>query len=121
MVAGELQNVPDRTDEIHHSDSRARAQRRKGRSGGLGLRLRGLPHDVVHNDVLAFFAVHDVADRIADGRDCVHLFFDKNNRPVQATVNMRSLRDARVAQRVLNFERFYGEEIEVTFEPTDIR
>ena len=52
---------------------------RLGRSGGLGLRLRGLPHDVVHNDVLVFFAVHDVADRIADGRDCVHLFFDKNN------------------------------------------
>ena len=37
------------------------------------LRLRGLPFSVTVQDVLAFFAQHDVADRIADGPHIVQL------------------------------------------------
>eukprot|EP00442_Polarella_glacialis_P017064 CAMPEP_0115078200 /NCGR_PEP_ID=MMETSP0227-20121206/17425_1 /TAXON_ID=89957 /ORGANISM="Polarella glacialis, Strain CCMP 1383" /LENGTH=854 /DNA_ID=CAMNT_0002465575 /DNA_START=75 /DNA_END=2639 /DNA_ORIENTATION=+ len=73
------------------------------RTGGLpALRLRGLPFSVTVQDVLAFFAQHDVADLIHDGKDAAQLLPKANGRPSgQAVVQMRSRGDAEAAQRAL--------------------
>lgn len=78
------------------------------------LRLRGLPFSVTVQDVLAFFAQHDVADRIADGLHAAHLLPKANGRPSgQAVVTMRSLYDAQVAKDALNNQWIGGRYIEV--------
>jgi len=62
------------------------------------LRLRGLPFSVTVQDVLAFFAQHDVADRIVDGPGAAQLLPKGNGRPSgQAVVQMRSRADAEFA------------------------
>eukprot|EP00930_Biecheleria_cincta_P011100 TRINITY_DN11360_c0_g1_i1.p1 TRINITY_DN11360_c0_g1~~TRINITY_DN11360_c0_g1_i1.p1 ORF type:complete len:781 (-),score=117.75 TRINITY_DN11360_c0_g1_i1:222-2477(-) len=71
-------------------------------SGVAALRLRGLPFSVTVQDVLAFFAQHDVADRIADGPQAAQLLPKANGRPSgQAVVQMRSRREAEEAQVAL--------------------
>lgn len=78
------------------------------------LRLRGLPFSVTVQDVLAFFAQHDVADRIADGPQAAQLLPKANGRPSgQAVVQMRSRFDAEVAQRALYNQWIGGRYIEV--------
>mmetsp|Transcript_21429 Transcript_21429/g.61710 ORF Transcript_21429/g.61710 Transcript_21429/m.61710 type:complete len:825 (-) Transcript_21429:131-2605(-) len=78
------------------------------------LRLRGLPFSVTVQDVLAFFAQHDVADRIADGPQAAQLLPKANGRPSgQAVVQMRSRADAVAAQRALFHQYIGGRYIEV--------
>lgn len=78
------------------------------------LRLRGLPFSVTVQDVLAFFAQHDVADRIADGPQAAQLLPKANGRPSgQAVVQMRSRQDAEMAQRALYKQWIGGRYIEV--------
>jgi len=78
------------------------------------LRLRGLPFSVTVQDVLAFFAQHDVADRIADGPQAAQLLAKANGRPSgQAVVQMRSRLDAEIAQRALSKQWIGGRYIEV--------
>jgi len=87
--------------------------------GGLdanapALRLRGLPFTVSVQDVLAFFAQHDVADKIADQPNAAQLLQKANGRPSgQAVVQMRSRQDAEVAQQALCNQWVGGRYIEV--------
>lgn len=78
------------------------------------LRLRGLPFNVTLQDVLAFFAQHEVADRIADGPQAAQLLPKANGRPSgQAVVQMRSRYDAEVACSALYHQFIGGRYIEV--------
>ncbi|CAE7233825.1 Esrp2 [Symbiodinium sp. CCMP2592] len=99
-------------------------ENRDDKSGIAALRLRGLPFSVTVQDVLAFFAQHDVADLIHDEPGSALLLPKANGRPSgQAVVQMRSRKDAETAQKALNhkwvgnryIEVFvYGEESEDT-------
>jgi len=81
---------------------------------GAALRLRGLPFSVTVQDVLAFFAQHDVADKIADGANAAELLPKANGRPSgQAVVLMRTLQDAKQAQQALSKQWIGGRYIEV--------
>eukprot|EP00811_Abedinium_folium_P012823 NODE_2190_length_2270_cov_3.076062.p1 GENE.NODE_2190_length_2270_cov_3.076062~~NODE_2190_length_2270_cov_3.076062.p1 ORF type:complete len:360 (-),score=111.99 NODE_2190_length_2270_cov_3.076062:819-1898(-) len=83
-------------------------------TGVAVLRLRGLPFSVTVQDVLAFFATHDVADRIAENPQAAQLLPKANGRPSgQAVVQMRSRHDAEVAQRALCNQWVGGRYIEV--------
>lgn len=78
------------------------------------LRLRGLPFSVTVQDVLAFFAQHDVADRIADGANAAQLLPKANGRPSgQAVVQMRNRQDAEIARQALTNKYIGGRYIEV--------
>lgn len=71
-------------------------------SGVAAIRLRGLPFSVTVQDVLAFFAQHDVADKISDGPQAAQLLPKANGRPSgQAVVQMRSRKEAEEAQAAL--------------------
>mmetsp|Transcript_40875 Transcript_40875/g.94897 ORF Transcript_40875/g.94897 Transcript_40875/m.94897 type:complete len:642 (-) Transcript_40875:34-1959(-) len=84
------------------------------KTGVAALRLRGLPFSVTVQDVLAFFAQHDVADLIHDGPGSAHLLPKANGRPSgQAVVQMRSRRDAEIAQKALNHQWVGSRYIEV--------
>ena len=84
------------------------------KSGVAALRLRGLPFSVTVQDVLAFFAQHDVADLIHDGPGSAHLLPKANGRPSgQAVVQMRSRKDAETAQKALNHQWVGSRYIEV--------
>lgn len=83
-------------------------------SGVAAIRLRGLPFTSTEQDVLAFFAQHDVVDRISDGPKAVNLLTRSNGRSSgQAVVNMRDRTDAELAQRVLNGQWMGNRYIEV--------
>lgn len=78
------------------------------------LRLRGLPFSVSVQDVLAFFAQHDVADLISDGPQAAQLLTKANGRPSgQAVVQMKSRPDAETAQHALHHQYVAGRYIEV--------
>merc|ERR1740121_2102391 len=78
------------------------------------LRLRGLPFSMTVQDVLAFFAQHDVADRIADEPQAAQLLPKGNGRPSgQAVVLMRSRFDADFACARLSSQWIGGRYIEV--------
>lgn len=78
------------------------------------LRLRGLPFSMSVQDVFAFFAQYDVADRIVDGNNAAQLLPKANGRPSgQAVVQMRSRFDAEVAQQALHNQWIGGRYIEV--------
>ncbi|CAK8988364.1 unnamed protein product [Durusdinium trenchii] len=84
------------------------------KSSVAALRLRGLPFSVTVQDVLTFFAQHNVADTIHDGPNSAKLLPKANGRPSgQAVVQMRSRRDAEVAQKALNHKYVGGRYIEV--------
>jgi len=58
------------------------------------VRVRGLPFSATEGDVLAFFAVHDVVDHIADVRSAVKLLKKPNGRPSgQAVVELHEPSD----------------------------
>lgn len=83
-------------------------------SGVAAIRLRGLPFTSNEQDVLAFFAQHDVVDRISDGPKAVNLLTRSNGRSSgQAVVHMRDRTDAELAQRVLNGQWMGNRYIEV--------
>jgi len=78
------------------------------------VRLRGLPFTSVEQDVLAFFAQHDIVDRIADGPKAVNILTRSNGRPSgQAIVQMREPQDAELAQGVLHGQWMGSRYIEV--------
>lgn len=78
------------------------------------IRLRGLPYAASEQDVLAFFAQHDVVDRISDVQKAVNILQRSNGRPSgQAIVQMRDRADAELAQRVLNGQWMGNRYIEV--------
>jgi len=78
------------------------------------LRLRGLPFSVSVQDVLAFFAQHDVADLIEDGPNAARLLQKANGCPSgQAVVQMRSRQEADIAQHVLHKKYISDRYIEV--------
>eukprot|EP00928_Gymnodinium_smaydae_P033188 TRINITY_DN23838_c0_g2_i1.p1 TRINITY_DN23838_c0_g2~~TRINITY_DN23838_c0_g2_i1.p1 ORF type:complete len:980 (+),score=235.02 TRINITY_DN23838_c0_g2_i1:232-3171(+) len=104
------------------SDGRAVATTNGGPGANSGgdeggspcLRLRGLPFSMTVQDVLAFFAQHDVADRIADSSGATQLLPKANGRPSgQAVVRMRSRQDAEAAQEALSNQWIGGRYIEV--------
>lgn len=78
------------------------------------IRLRGLPYAASEQDVLAFFAQHDVVDRISDAPKAVNILQRSNGRPSgQAIVQMCDRADAELAQRVLNGQWMGNRYIEV--------
>lgn len=78
------------------------------------VRLRGLPFTASEADVLAFFAQHDVVDRIAEGSNRVNLLPRANGRPSgQAVVQMRDRQEADLAQKVLHGQWMGSRYIEV--------
>jgi len=84
------------------------------KSNVAALRLRGLPFNMTVQDVYAFFAQYDVADRIADIPQASQLLTKANGRPSgQAVVQMRSRFDAEVAQQSLHHQWIGGRYIEV--------
>lgn len=89
-----------------------------GKNGGTQLasavRLRGLPFSATEQDVLAFFAQHDIVDRISETPKAVNLLLRSNGRPSgQAVVQMRDRSDAELAQRVLSGQWMGSRYIEV--------
>lgn len=83
-------------------------------SNVAAVRLRGLPFSMSVQDVLAFFAQYDVADRIADGPQAAQLLPKANGRPSgQARVQMRTRLDAEVVQNALHHQWIGGRYIEV--------
>lgn len=78
------------------------------------LRLRGLPFSMTVQDVLAFVAQHEVAERIADVPNAAQLLLKANGRPSgQAVIQMRSCSDAAMAQSALQGQVISGRYIEV--------
>jgi len=78
------------------------------------VRLRGLPFTSAEQDVLAFFAQHDIVDRIADGPKAVNILTRSNGRPSgQAIIQMRESQDAELAQSVLHGQWMGSRYIEV--------
>ena len=78
------------------------------------VRLHGMPFSMTVVDVLIFFALHDVADGIADGQDVVQMLPKANGKPSgQAIVEMRSNIDAAIAASKLMNQKFDDRYIEV--------
>ena len=78
------------------------------------MRLRGMPFSMTEQDVLVFFALHDVADRIADGLNVAQMLPKANGEPSgQAIVQMRSNVDAAIAASKLMNQWIGGRYIEV--------
>jgi len=68
----------------------------------------------VEQDVPAFFAQHDIVDRIADGPKAVNILTRSNGRPSgQAIVQMRESTDAELALSVLHGQWMGSRYIEV--------
>jgi len=83
------------------------------------VRLRGLPFTATEQDVLAFFAKHDVVERVHMKHDAVKMISKANGKPSgQAVVLMLSRTDAYVAQQVLNGQYMGTRYIEV-FQQTE--
>eukprot|EP00929_Paragymnodinium_shiwhaense_P006915 TRINITY_DN11086_c0_g1_i1.p1 TRINITY_DN11086_c0_g1~~TRINITY_DN11086_c0_g1_i1.p1 ORF type:complete len:633 (-),score=132.01 TRINITY_DN11086_c0_g1_i1:423-2321(-) len=67
------------------------------------VRLRGLPWSASEQDILAFFAQHDIVDRVADGPNAVHMFVRANGKASgQADVQLKDKADAEMAQSILH-------------------
>lgn len=67
------------------------------------LRLRGLPFSSTEQDVLAFFAKHDIVEMIADEASVCKLMTKANGKPSgQAIVKMRSPEDVTQACKILD-------------------
>jgi RNA recognition motif-containing protein len=78
------------------------------------VRLRGLPFQSAEQDVLAFFAQHDIVDRIADGPDAVKILTRSNGRPSgQAIVRLQTAADAELSQSMLHGQWMGSRYIEV--------
>jgi len=78
------------------------------------VRLRGLPFTAQEQDVLAFFAKHDVVEHIAEGRDAVKMVPKASGKPSgQAIVQMLSRADAMEVVQALNGQYMGTRYIEV--------
>lgn len=83
------------------------------------LRLRGLPYETTVQDVLTFFAHHNVADRVAMAHDAVQMMTKGNGKPSgNAIVQLRSISDAVVVQKVLHMQNMGVRYIEVLPHPS---
>eukprot|EP00930_Biecheleria_cincta_P007896 TRINITY_DN1091_c0_g1_i2.p1 TRINITY_DN1091_c0_g1~~TRINITY_DN1091_c0_g1_i2.p1 ORF type:complete len:707 (+),score=150.75 TRINITY_DN1091_c0_g1_i2:100-2220(+) len=85
-------------------------------TGLAAIMLRGLPYKCTEQDILAFFAQHDVIDRVSDVPNAVNFPRSKTGRlrsKGQAVVNMHDRTDAELAQRVLNGQWMGNRYIEV--------
>jgi len=79
------------------------------------VRLQGLPFTATEQDVLAFFAKHDVVDRVSEAPNAVNIIKKANGKHTgQAIVHMMSRTDAHVALRVLNGQYMDSRYIEVS-------
>lgn len=84
------------------------------------LRLRGLPFSSTEQDVLSFFAKHDIVDTIADEAKVVKLLPKANGKPSgQAVVTMRSAEDCEQACKLLNGQWIGTRYIEVCLHVED--
>jgi hypothetical protein len=83
------------------------------------VRLRGLPFTSAEQDVLAFFAKHDIVDRVSEEPNAVRMLPPKaSGKPSgQATVRMLSRADVAIAIQVLNGQNMGSRYIEVFEEP----
>ncbi|CAJ1415065.1 unnamed protein product [Effrenium voratum] len=91
-----------------------------GEGTSAAIRLRGLPFSSTEQDVLAFFAQHDVVDRISEGPKAVSLILRASGKSSgQALVQMRDRADAELAQRVLNGQWMGTRYIEVFLNDED--
>jgi hypothetical protein len=98
-------------------------------SGGAGsdvcreanvVRLRGLPFSATKQDILTFFAQHDIVDRIVSGNSAVNLLLRANGRSSgQARVQMKARSDAELAQRLLHGQWMGSRYIEVFLSSDD--
>lgn len=110
-------NPPRSHAHLHpesHPFAEESAEVEEDKSGVAALRLRGLPFSVTVQDVLTFFAQYNVADTIHEAPNSAKLLPKANGRPSgQAVVQMRSRKDAEVAQKALNHKYVGGRYIEV--------
>ena len=85
------------------------------------LRLRGLPFDATSQDILTFFSLHGVADRVSAG-DAIQIMTKTNGKPSgNAIVQLRSAEDAVVVQKTLHMANFGKRYVEVlTHPPTHV-
>lgn len=73
-----------------------------------------MPFGAAEQDVLAFFAKHEVVEGIAETRNAVKMLTKPNGKPLgQAVVQMRSCADADIALQVLNGQYMGARYIEV--------
>jgi RNA recognition motif-containing protein len=83
-------------------------------NSNCAVRLRGLPFQSNEQDVLAFFAKHDVVESIAEDRNAVRIITKASGKPSgQAVVLMQTQQDAHVAMQVLNGQYMGTRYIEV--------
>merc|ERR1719433_1835938 len=83
-------------------------------AAAAAVRLRGLPFSATEQDVLAFFAQHDIVDRISEEPKAVNLLLRSNGKPSgQAIVQMRGREDAELARHVLSGQWMGSRYIEV--------
>lgn len=88
--------------------------------GSTCLRLRGLPFVSTEQDILAFFAQHDIVDRVIEGSKAVTMILRSNGRPSgQAVVQMRDRESAELAQKVLSGQWMGTRYIEVFLQNDD--
>eukprot|EP00419_Tripos_fusus_P030592 CAMPEP_0172783770 /NCGR_PEP_ID=MMETSP1074-20121228/204601_1 /TAXON_ID=2916 /ORGANISM="Ceratium fusus, Strain PA161109" /LENGTH=1003 /DNA_ID=CAMNT_0013620769 /DNA_START=57 /DNA_END=3069 /DNA_ORIENTATION=+ len=85
----------------------------------LHVRLRGLPFTATEQDVLAFFAKHDIVDRVSEEVNAVRMLPPKaSGKPSgQATVRMLGRTDVAIATQVLNGQYMGARYIEVFQDP----
>jgi len=83
------------------------------------VRLRGLPFTSTEQDVLAFFAKHDIADRVSEEPNTVRMLPPKaSGKPSgQATIRMLDKADVAIAIQVLNGQNMGSRYIEVFQDP----
>jgi len=83
------------------------------------VRLRGLPFASTEQDILAFFAKHDIVDRVSEEPNAVRMLPPKaSGQPSgQATVRMLSRTDVAIAIQMLNGQNMGSRYIEVFQDP----
>jgi len=83
------------------------------------VRLRGLPFTSTEQDVLAFFAKHDIVDRVSEEPNTVRMLPPKaSGKPSgQATIRMLDKADVAIAIQVLNGQNMGSRYIEVFQDP----
>eukprot|EP00747_Dinoflagellata_sp_TGD_P167431 gnl/TRDRNA2_/TRDRNA2_191853_c0_seq1.p1 gnl/TRDRNA2_/TRDRNA2_191853_c0~~gnl/TRDRNA2_/TRDRNA2_191853_c0_seq1.p1 ORF type:complete len:812 (+),score=169.45 gnl/TRDRNA2_/TRDRNA2_191853_c0_seq1:79-2436(+) len=92
----------------------AQAKSAPASSNHVAVRLRGLPFTAGEQDVLAFFAKHDVVELIADEAKAVRMISKASGKPSgQSVVLMKSKAHAETAQKALHGQWISTRYIEV--------
>merc|ERR1719203_2398696 len=87
-------------------------------TGSIALCLRGLPFSASEQDVLAFFAKHDVVECVSEGKDAVKMVLKASGKPSgQAIVQIVDRAEALKVVEVLNGQYMGTRYIEVFFQP----